>query len=200
MLGLTQRSLVQRSLRLKRGVLGRASCFPMFAGDGRVESLLLIDHQAVELYLVEWRPGVFQKAWFAAPTLVLDPEELDGCRLREVPDLEGLWHFDPWWLLAEEKFSGLEVTPSLKQTNCVAQAPNLCTVTYNRNLFSVSSVMVSKQSGEVQFTNLRALELPEANGCPELSGGRGEQRGWALHPFWVTPRGKRSLAKQKALI
>lgn len=165
-----------------------------------MKRLMLIDHLAGELYLLEWRSGLFQKSWFATPVLDLEPEELDGYRLRETPDLEGLWHFDPWWLLAEEPFAGLEVTPSLKQTNCVAHAPKLCALNFSRNLFSVSSVMVSNENGEAQFTNLRALELPAAEACLPSADGKRGRRGWVLRPFWGASSRRGSLSrKQKAL-
>ena len=108
---LLHRRLVHDGMRLDKATL-----FPMFHNSGAVEDVLVVDAHSAELYLI---PLTYCSVRAGRWGPVVVNGSLEALTRHSVERIEDLWHFDPWWLLAEKRFDALEVTPLLKATNCV---------------------------------------------------------------------------------
>lgn len=113
------RILHQVWFRSRDIALGRGSLFPFFGRDGTVTHLMLVRPGSPRILWLPHRRGLvrtsrFGFAWIGAALgreAEIDPDA----------DLAGLWHYDPWWVLADERFAGHPAVPALKETNCAAR-------------------------------------------------------------------------------
>ena len=186
MFAYTQAYLVRRPLVFRDGRLNRATLFPLFDVEGSVRSLLVIDHEEARLFALPWTPGLVCKPWFQAFRIDRNLEPLEELTLEETYSLSGLWHYDPWWLLAEPDFATREEAALFKNTNCVSHLEGLEALSFTADLSRISYGRV-KDNGVVGIKSAQELELPlPVKIVPEkqkraASLRRGE---WQLRPFW----------------
>ena len=179
-------ALHQRDIIVGGHPIPAATVFPFFDIDGTVFYLLIVDPVNGELAVCE--PNSVRKVpWFQAIQFQY-ATPLSHSSYAE--KLAALLHFDPWWLLKEEPFCDLDVTSSLKKTNCVDDfekavtglyfSGSLTKVTssyvhsseaYSTKKFIKHKAMLKHRYGESRRNEVNKNELP---------------RGWRLDPFWHT--------------
>lgn len=179
----------------------KATLFPFFDGEGVVEQVLVVDAESSELRAFRLDATRVRIPFWGPIRLEGNCDRLDEEVIRQ---LGPLWHYDPWWLLKDERFSSHEAVPILKQTNCVGafiQQP--VDVGFRADLTSLRNVRYEVASNPVEekvsgYLNgtiagmaiekeqetrpFRPGMLPvrETTGCTVSA----RQRGWQLTPFW----------------
>lgn len=171
----------------------RVSIFPFFNAEGEVFSHMVTDKGAGKVLFVPH-----------SETLVVIPLagrlRMDGLRALDeeaVSSVSGLWHYDPWWVLAEPPFSEHWATPALKQTNCVDYLEkDISSLSFSRDLSAVASatfdepanVEIADRSGktpESKDWSSRFLSQPTSG--PDRADGSGRPPEWVLDPIWKDP-------------
>ena len=187
MFNYNQAFLVRRPLVFRDGRLNRATVFPMFDVEGEVKSLLVVDHVDGRLFALLWTPGLIYKPWFQVFRVERSLKALEEVTLEQAYELSELWHFDPWWLLAEPDFATKEEAPILKHTNCVSHLTGVEELSFTADLSRISYGRV-KDAGGVQIRSVQEMELPlpiklaaDKNRTRAASLRQGE---WQLRPFW----------------
>lgn len=181
MLAISQASLVKRKLLLRDGLLERATLFPLFDNLGETEWLLLINHSKGAVYRLPFRRDLYRKPWFRNGRLAASVAELYELDLESAYDLSDLWHFDPWWLLREEPFRDMAITPPLKRTNCVTEMERTTALYFRPDLSQVSSHLFLDEQNQARFGSLKEVGLPSRE---SLEMPRRKRAGWRLSPFW----------------
>ncbi len=153
-----------------------ASLFPFFNGDGEVLSLMFVYEGCSKIYFFKPQPGALKIPLLGTLKLGHSVHLRPAAQPLDLPELVGAWHYDPWWLLAHERFSALSVVPFLKATNCVKPLPKLQKLYFSADLLQVQSLFLR---GEEEV-------LPWRAGLLGHSPARIEEREepWILDPSW----------------
>ena len=113
-------SLKLRNVRVRwRGSRFHGALFPFFDLGGTIRAVMLVERSQPVIHLAQWQPGGIKLPFFGdlrfASTM--------GLRVLEKPAdadvVNGLWHFDRWWLLQDERFADHEAVPYLLSTNAM---------------------------------------------------------------------------------
>lgn len=190
MFSLTQKSLVKRRLRFQDRSLAQATLFPMFSSDGKVETLLVVDHPRAKVYALPWSKGLVTKSWFGTIRLARKLANLEELTVERAYHLTRFWHYDPWWVLLEGAFPAQRTTPPLRDTNCVDHWAGLHALYFTRDLGRVDYLAEPLGDG-VAIKKLKERPLPpreELEAPLELDAGEGRRSGgWRLRTFWQRP-------------
>jgi hypothetical protein len=191
----SQRSLMSCRLELEDRPLERASLFPLFDDEGRTRMVMITAEENGRIMLADWAPGLFVRDWAWRNRLRLRFADLrdasmwdEGAGARE--RFEDLWHFDPWWVLRDERYQGHGAVPALQNTNIPGYEPTISGLVYNASLGRASYVV--RRSGESvsvrRFTaDTLAAIARRRRTAHELRGAVGGGVGWQLRPFWRFP-------------
>jgi len=101
-------------------VLPRASIFPFFGPDLETRYLMIVWVKSGDIVLLPYRPGLIRVPHIANIRLDVARGALRDAAPADVERVSRLWHYDPWWVLAADRFRGHPAVPPLKQTNTVA--------------------------------------------------------------------------------
>ena len=105
---------------------------------------------------------------------------------------EDLWHFDPRWVLGEERYQGHGAVPHLRSTNIPGYDQTMSGIAFDASLGRVSYVSIApRRSGEsVSVRRFNAHTLAAAakgrRAAPVQPRGAAAV-GWRLRPFWRFP-------------
>src|SRR5262245_15275784 len=113
----SQRSLKSCRLELEDRSLEHASLFPMFDAEGRTQMLMITAKDSGRIMLADWAPGLFTRDWRWRNHLRLRFADLSDASAWNEGRFEELWHFDPWWVLGEDRYHGHSAVPALRSTN-----------------------------------------------------------------------------------
>ncbi len=191
-LPVTARALHRRRIRLRDYLLERASLFPFFDREGRVQSLMLVWPPAPEIVMLPYEPGLFRIRWW-------DEIELRAsfASLRDLGAIETigavaavwLWHYDPWWVLRAACYDNHPAVPALKATNC---AGGFLKPVYGCVFSSDLSRLIRVTTRSGSASGLAAVDRTSIAFTPDLlpddpSIGRPVKavREWTLDPFWL---------------
>ncbi len=101
---------------------------------------------------------------------------------ERVERLAPLWHYDPWWLLKDERFANESAVPTLKATNCVGSfSRRPCDLCYTRDLRSVVTVIYDEGTQEYKTERFKPELLPKRAVAQSTAE---PAQGWQLDPFW----------------
>lgn len=161
-----QKQLHEIDIDLIDVILKRASLFPFFDRQGTVHAHMLVWPKAPWIVMLDARDVVIS----SRPTrLDIAFGELQNLHDDRFDRYRNLWHYDPWWLLADPRFTGHRAVPVLKNTNAVEPLEH-CTYAgyFTRDL--------SEAVGDVsKFLPARAaLHEP----------GRSERSAWRVRQSW----------------
>ena len=174
------RRLHGRSLHTRHESIENATLFPFFTRAGQVKRVMVVAAESAKL-------RTFAPAELSVSIPFWGPIQVAG-RLEELntrllDELARMWHFDPWWLLADRRFSDDAAAPLLKKTNCVDLfAKRVSDVFYRRCLDRLLWVSEHRKEG-MAIKPYRAEMLPhreETTSSPRAH----RQAGWVLAPFW----------------
>jgi hypothetical protein len=194
LLSISQHALHGRPLRLRdRGATG-VSLFPFFDGKGRTRAVMYTTQESGKIVLLRFRDGLFARG---GPLLRFQPHRLDlhrvtlkDCSEEDARDVVHLWHFDPWWELAGERYQGHPAVPYLKGTNIPGFDAGITRVWFHKTLHRVTWVGTGEGEGmrveRFQPGHLAAAEggRGEVSAAATSTGGAGGAAGWRLRPFW----------------
>ncbi len=186
------RSLHLRRVRLRDFVLERASVFPFFDRQGRVTALMLVWPPARQIVVLELQPGLAQVGFWGDVELRVDFASLrDVCadRVDAAASAARLWHYDPWWVLRADRFSGHPAVPDLKATNCAgAFLKPVYGCFFSRDLSRLVGVTTRSRT----HSGLSALDFTYRLFSPELLPEKPRpvrpprsSKEWTLDPFWL---------------
>jgi hypothetical protein len=95
-----------------------------------------------------------------------------------------LWHFDPWWLLANPPYEQHPATPTLKATNAVTHLPSkLISLYYRRDLSAIAGIAF-RDKEEAHMRSWKSAWLPSDRPPVAATTARAGPR-WVLAPAWA---------------
>jgi hypothetical protein len=181
-------SLRARALETPERSIAKAALLPLFDREGKVRRVIFLDPSA---------PGI----WFFDPAVVrvriplwgpirLDsgPGELQLLSPGGLAALGEVWHFDPWWLLADRRYARSEVAATLKATNCFEPLSKTGQrLLYRWNLCRAGWI-ATRDKGYVRLGPLLADLPPAERPCPVAAPRVARPGVWVLDPFWARKR------------
>ncbi len=185
--GISQHSLHDCTLFLDNMRLPRAGLFPFFDDEGRTQALMLVEAANPRILLPRFTNGIFNRRPPWRKNLPLRLSDLRDGSAEDAAGLAGLWHFDPWWELAEDRFAGHPAVPPLKGTNIPGYDPELTRLWFSADLSAVTWVGFGKGE-EFKMKRFHPKHLAQARrkrGDFALLSSPAEPRtGWVLRPWW----------------
>ncbi len=182
----SQRSLQSCRIDFDDRPLQRASLFPMFDDEGRTRMLLITAEESGRIMLADWAPGLFARDWAGRNRLHRRFADLDDASTWDEARFADLWHFDPAWVLGDQRYQGHGAVPTMRSTNIPGHDPTVSGIAFDRDLGRASYV-VSKRGGSVRVRRL----TPETLSAMARSRRAAHERprapvvtGWQLRPFW----------------
>lgn len=182
-----QRSLKPCRLELEDRPLDDASLFPLFDDQGRTRILMITTEEHARIMLADWAPGLFARDWPWRNRLRLRSTDLDGASVWDEERFDDLWHFDPWWVLGEERYQGHGALPALRGTNIPGYDSTMSEVIFTSDLGRVSHVV----TGSGQSVKSRRFAADTLATIARRRATRARPRavppaavGWRLRPFW----------------
>ena len=173
------------------------SLFPFFDANGEIKSLLFVRYDSATLHSVAFHPGVFEQPHpWATKRIRLPAGEVRALQPGHALErLVQLWHYDPWWVLAEPPFQRHSATPTLKRTNAVNRLPpKTASLAFDRSLTHVRSIQVHKD-GDLETILWHSTWLRKSEAYEERAGFTRSR--WVLAPFWSDRCGVSSLRFSK---
>ena len=182
----SQRSLRSCRLEFEDRPLVRASLFPLFDDDGRTRMLMITAEENGRIMLADWAPGLLARDWAWRNRLRLRFADLNDASMWDEERFEGLWHFDPWWVLRDERYQGHGAVPALQRTNIPGYDPTISDIVFSRDLGRASYVArVSAESLSIRRFTADTLAAVARRRCASLDRPRvAAAVGWRLRPFW----------------
>jgi hypothetical protein len=190
MFSLTQKSMVKKRVQFQDQLVTNVTVFPMFHCTGKVDALVIVDHDRGKVYGLHWSKGLVCKPWFRPLRIARKFANLEELSVEKSYDMTRYWHFDPWWLLAESPFDRQKTTPALKSTNCVNELENdeINQALFARDLSKLDywSYPNGDTPGFIGPSDrvLRPKERTEAPLDVLREVKQGQRGGWRLRPFW----------------
>lgn len=188
----TQRSLHETTLELDDGLLEEASLFPLFDDRGQTRSLMLVSAGSSEIYLFDWTPEVFTRRMMAPDRLAVSLSDLRDAGDDEADAVAQLWHWDPWWVLMEERFAGHPAVPSLRGTNIPGFDDSWTGARFHRRLSQLAWLETGKgehvKMHRFKPKKLASARTQRAEEVPAPRSGsstKPRSSGWRLRDFGV---------------
>jgi hypothetical protein len=155
---------------------------PLFDRAGEVRFVLTVAADSPDVSLVR-AEGLPRIPWLGRIRL---PDHVPLFReiLREdVNAIRDLWHFDPWWLIAEPRFATHWARELLMSTNLVGRTKvTVGSLYYRRDLSQVKWFTVKGEDG---FHPWNKLELPEKPKRASRVVRAHPPPRWILDPIWT---------------
>ena len=184
----SQRSLLSCRLEFEDRRLDRASLFPLFDDEGRTRMMLITAEENGRIMLAEWAPGLFARDWALRNHLRLRFTDLTDASMWDQDRFGDLWHFDPRWVLGEERYQGHGAVPQLRSTNIPGYDQTISGVVFDPTIRRVSYVV--RRSGEsvsVRRFSAETLAAARRDRAVHVSPRTTAATGWRLRPFWRFP-------------
>jgi hypothetical protein len=185
----SQRSLKSCRLELEDRPLAYASLFPLFDAEGQTRMVMITAEENPRIMLADWTPGLFGRDWAWRNRLRLRSTDLEDASMWDETRLEDLWHFDPWWVLGDERYHGHGAVPALRRTNIPGYDTSISGLNFSADLGRASFVVIgSGRSGDTpSVKRFRADTLTAAARRRRAAHERpaaAAQDSWRLRPFW----------------
>jgi hypothetical protein len=185
----SQRSLMSCRLEFEDRPLDRASLFPLFDDEGRARMVLITAEESGRILLADWAPGVFVRDWNQRNRLRLRFADLRDASMWEEERFEDLWHFDPWWVLRNERYQGHGAVHVLQSTNIPGYDQTISGLGFDASLGRAAYV-VRRSGDSASVRRFKADTLGAAATRRRAAHERPRNAvaaGWRLRPFWRFP-------------
>jgi len=181
----SQQSLKSCRLEFEDRPVERASLFPLFDDEGRTRMVMITAEENARIMVADWTPGVFVREWAIRNRVRLRFADLSDASMVD-EGFEDLWHFDPWWVLGEERYQGHGAVPALRSTNIPGHDPKISGIVFDRGLERASYVITgSDNSMRVRrFTGNTLAAVAGRRRAAHDRSGRATSVGWRLRPSW----------------
>ena len=143
----SQRSLRSCRLEFEDRPLEQASLFPLFDDEGRTRMVMITAEENARIMLTDWAPGLFVREWAMRNRVRLRFADLCDASMWDEERFEDLWHFDPWWVLGDERYQGHGAVPALRSTNIPGHDPAVSDVLFDSSLERASFVVRTSANG-----------------------------------------------------
>jgi len=185
----SQRSLQSCRLEFEDRRLDRASLFPLFDDEGRTRTVLITAEENGRILLADWAPDLFVRDWARRNHLRLRFTDLDDASTWDEARFADLWHFDPRWVLGDDRYQGHGSVPHLRSTNIPGYDQTMSGVVFDPSLGRASYVVRgSSDSVSVRRFNAQTLAAAaERRRAAQVRPRRAPAAGWQLRPFWRFP-------------
>lgn len=171
------------------------SIFPFFDAKGNTRALMLTETESGEILLVPYRPNLFKRLLLRPKQIRLKRADLRNRGFDQAQRLAKLWHFDPWWELADERYSHHSAAPLLRSTNLLGFGRPFDRLWFDSSLSRARLVAVGsgeetklKRFSPKLIENVRSQRrvLPEPR-----RASKSLRQEWKLRPFWQGGQGFR---------
>jgi hypothetical protein len=151
----SQRSLRSCRLEFEDRSVEHASLFPLFDDEGRTRMVMITAEENARIMLADWTAGLFVREWVMRNRVRLRFADLDDASMVDEERFENLWHFDPWWVLGDERYQGHGAVPALRNTNIPGYDRTISDIVFDSDLGRPSYVArVSAESFSIgRFTS-----------------------------------------------
>ena len=137
------------------------------------------------ILLAEWTPGLFVRDWAWRNRLRLRFADLSDASTWDEERFEDLWHFDPVWVLGEERYQGHGAVPAMRSTNIPGYDQTVSGIGFDPSLGRASYVVRSGESVSVRRFTADTLAAVAGRRRAALQRPRAAVvGGWRLRPFW----------------
>jgi hypothetical protein len=182
----SQQSLMSCRLEFEDRPLDRASLFPLFDEEGRTQMVMITAEENGRIMLADWAPGLFVRDWAWRNRLRLRFADLNDASMWDEERFEDLWHFDPVWVLGDERYQGHGAVPALRSTNIPGYDQTVSGMGFDPSLGRASYVV--KGSGESssvrRFTADTLAAVAQRRRAAHERPRGAIVGGWRLRPFW----------------
>ena len=182
----SQRSLKSCRLEFEDRPLEDASLFPLFDEEGRTRMVMITAEENARIMLANWAPGLFVRNWPWRNRLHLRFTDLDDASVWDEERLHDLWHFDPWWVLGDERYQGHGSVPGLQSTNIPGFDPTVSDIVFSGDLERASYVLkASGHSVKVRrFTADTLVAIGRRRQATPEPPRATVAAAWRLRPLW----------------
>jgi hypothetical protein len=184
----SQRSLRSCRLELEDRPLERASLFPLFDDEGGTQMVMITAEESGRIMLADWAPGLFIPGWWRN-RLRLRYADLNDASMWDEERFEELWHFDPWWVLGDERYQGHGAVPALRRTNIPGYDPTVSEIVFDSSL--ARAAYAKKRSGQSvrvqRFTSDTLSSIARRRRAALERPRPVAVAGWRLRAFWRCP-------------
>jgi hypothetical protein len=181
----SQRSLISCRLEFEDRPVERASLFPLFDDEGRTRMVMITAEENARIMLTDWAAGLFVREWVMRNRVRLRFADLSDASMVDEARFENLWHFDPWWVLGDERYQGHGAVPALRNTNIPGHDRTISDIVFDSDLGRAS--YVAKVSAE--SLSIRRFTSKTLAGTAQRRRAALDRRpqttavGWRLRPF-----------------
>jgi hypothetical protein len=182
----SQRSLKSLRLEFEDRWLENAALFPMFDDEGRTRMVMITAEENGRIMLADWAPGLFARDWARRNRVRLRFADLNDASTWDEERVADLWHFDPWWVLGDQRYQGHGSVPTLRSTNIPGYDSTVSGMVFAPDLGRASYVV--KRSGESvgvrRFTPDTLAGIARRRHAARERPRAAVMAGWQLRPFW----------------
>jgi hypothetical protein len=181
-----QQSLKSCRLELDDRTFEGASLFPLFDDEGRTQMVMITSAEHGRIMMADWTPGLFVRDWALRNRVRLRSTDLGDASMWDEERFADLWHFDPWWVLREERYHGHGAAPALQSTNIPGYDSTWSGIIFDPALERASYVVKGSGSSErVRRFNADTLAaLAQRRRAAHALPRCDIAVGWRLRPFW----------------
>jgi hypothetical protein len=182
----SQRSLRSCRIAFDDRPIERAALFPLFNDAGHTQMVMITAQESRRIMVADWAPGLFVRDWAWRNRLHLRSTDLNDASMWDDEHVDELWHFDPWWVLGDERYRGHAAVPALRNTNIPGYDPTISDIVFDSDLGRASYVArVSADSLSIRRFSADSLaEVGEKRRSARDRPRVAAAVGWQLRPFW----------------
>ena len=128
-----------RTIRFLDQSVRGVSLFPFFDRSGEVRQVMIVLRDSQELFLLPWGPNRIRVPFWDAVIVRHELATLQRIGPTPLQAIDGLWHYDPWWILDDDRYAGHPARRWLQASNCVDELKQkVSKVCYRRDLACLS--------------------------------------------------------------
>ena len=184
----SQRSLMSCRLEFEDRRLDGASLFPLFDDEGRTRMVLITAEESGRIMLADWAPSLFARDWGWRNRVRLRFADLSDASVWDEDRFGDLWHFDPKWVLGEERYHGHGAVPALRSTNIPGYEPTMSGFGFDASLERAAYVSRRRKADESvsvrRFTAETLADAARRRRAAHMRPRAAAAAGWQLRPFW----------------
>jgi hypothetical protein len=131
----------------------KVTLFPFFDREGEVKFVLVVDADSATLRVIRTENADF--SFGLTGGIRLSHGAVHRLGSHTLAPLGRLWHFDPWWLLADARFTNTQVVSTLKATNCVERfSREVSNVSYSGDLKRLTGIAHDSNHSETYQSDM----------------------------------------------